>query len=95
MDVRKMAYQLVVRNDIENKFRNEVAGRDCLDHFLKRHKVNSHTTESSDTSCIFSGMSYSSDRRGEEWIQCLSCNLWAHTACAVPEGEYYICYFCR
>ncbi|KAK9872002.1 hypothetical protein WA026_015248 [Henosepilachna vigintioctopunctata] len=27
MDVRKMAYQLVARTDIENKFRNEVAGR--------------------------------------------------------------------
>ncbi|KAF5301838.1 hypothetical protein FQA39_LY10623 [Lamprigera yunnana] len=58
-------------------------------------QVNSDTPESLDTSCIFCGMNYSSDTHGEEWIQCLSCSLWAHTACAGPEGENYICDFCR
>ncbi|KAF5275635.1 hypothetical protein FQA39_LY06747 [Lamprigera yunnana] len=58
-------------------------------------QVNSDTLESLDTSCIFCGMNYSSDTHGEEWIQCLSCSLWAHTACAGPEGENYICDFCR
>ncbi|KAK9884569.1 hypothetical protein WA026_007412 [Henosepilachna vigintioctopunctata] len=48
--------------------KNEVAGRDWLEHFLERHKVNSDTTGSSDTNCIFGEKSYSSDRRGEEWI---------------------------
>lgn len=38
MDVRKMAYQLAFENNIENYFRNEVAGRAWLDHFLKRHR---------------------------------------------------------
>ncbi|KAF9409697.1 hypothetical protein HW555_010987 [Spodoptera exigua] len=38
MDVRKMAYQLAVKNKIANQFRNEVAGRAWMDHFLKRHK---------------------------------------------------------
>ncbi|KAF5302838.1 hypothetical protein FQA39_LY02018 [Lamprigera yunnana] len=58
-------------------------------------QVNSDTPESLDTSCIFCAMNYSSDTHGEEWIQCLSCSLWAHTACAAPEGENYICDFCR
>ncbi|KAF5294746.1 hypothetical protein FQA39_LY00230 [Lamprigera yunnana] len=58
-------------------------------------QVNSDTPESLDTSWIFCGMNYSSDTHGEEWIQCLSCSLWAHTACAGPEGENYICDFCH
>ncbi|CAB3251125.1 unnamed protein product [Arctia plantaginis] len=40
MDVRKMAYQLALKNNFKNQFRNEVAGRAWLDHFLKRHKNN-------------------------------------------------------
>ncbi|CAB3241755.1 unnamed protein product [Arctia plantaginis] len=40
MDVRKMAYQLALKNHIKNQFRNEVAGRAWLDNFLKRHKNN-------------------------------------------------------
>lgn len=38
MDIRKMAFQLALKNNIENTFRNEVAGREWLDHFLRRHK---------------------------------------------------------
>lgn len=37
-DVRKMAYQLAVRNNIEHPFKNNTAGRAWLDHFLSRHK---------------------------------------------------------
>lgn len=37
MDVRKMAYQLAVRNGIVNPFRGECAGRVWFDHFLRRH----------------------------------------------------------
>ncbi|GBP55030.1 Tigger transposable element-derived protein 1 [Eumeta japonica] len=51
--------------------------------------------ENVDTNCIFCDMPYSADKCGEEWIQCQSCTCWAHTECAGPEGEYYICDFCR
>lgn len=37
MDVRRMAYQLALKNNIANNFRNDIAGRAWLDHFLKRH----------------------------------------------------------
>lgn len=37
-DVRKMAYQLAVKNNIEHPFRNNIEGRAWLDHFLLRHK---------------------------------------------------------
>lgn len=37
-DVRKMAFQLAVRNQVEHPFRNNIAGRAWLDHFLSRHK---------------------------------------------------------
>lgn len=38
MDVRIIAYQWALKNNIENNFRNEVAGRAWEDHFLKRHR---------------------------------------------------------
>ncbi|KAJ0172500.1 hypothetical protein K1T71_011639 [Dendrolimus kikuchii] len=38
MDIRKMAFQLALKNNIGNNFMNEVAGRAWLDHFLRRHK---------------------------------------------------------
>ncbi|KAF5282697.1 hypothetical protein FQA39_LY17504 [Lamprigera yunnana] len=57
-------------------------------------QVNSDTPESLDTAAYFVD-ELSSDTHGEEWIQCLSCSLWAHPACAGPEGENYICDFCR
>ncbi|XP_044739994.1 MFS-type transporter clz9-like [Chrysoperla carnea] len=37
-DVRKMAYQFAVKNNVEHSFRNNIAGRAWLDHFLLRHK---------------------------------------------------------
>ncbi|KAK9872268.1 hypothetical protein WA026_017069 [Henosepilachna vigintioctopunctata] len=71
MDVKKWH----INGNNKNKFRKEVVGGDWLEHLLKRHEVNSDTNESSDTSCISCGMSYSSDRHGEEWIQCPSNGL--------------------
>lgn len=59
---------------------------------------NSHLNrvpENIDVLCGFCEANFSNDRPGEQWIQCQSCELWAHTACAGPEGDYYICDFCR
>ncbi|XP_023238520.1 uncharacterized protein LOC111637281 isoform X2 [Centruroides sculpturatus] len=38
MDLRRMAFQLAVRNKIPNQFKEGLAGRSWLDHFLNRHK---------------------------------------------------------
>ncbi|RLU21708.1 hypothetical protein DMN91_006084 [Ooceraea biroi] len=38
IDVRRITYQLALKNNIPNQFRNEVAGRAWLDYFLSRHK---------------------------------------------------------
>ncbi|KAF5278006.1 hypothetical protein FQA39_LY18422 [Lamprigera yunnana] len=45
-------------------------------------QVNSDTPESLDTSCIFCGMNYSATHMERSGSECLSCSLWAHTACA-------------
>lgn len=37
-DVRRLAFQLALHNNIEHPFRDERAGRAWLDHFLRRHK---------------------------------------------------------
>ncbi|CAI6356150.1 unnamed protein product [Macrosiphum euphorbiae] len=51
--------------------------------------------DSEDASCIFCDMRFSDDKKGELWIQCLTCQLWAHTECAGPENDHYICDFCK
>lgn len=37
----------------------------------------------------------SNDNKGEQWIMCVMCNLWAHNDCAGAEKEIYICDFCK
>ena len=37
-DIRRMAYQLALRNGISNQFNDEIAGRAWFDHFMNRHK---------------------------------------------------------
>lgn len=49
-----------------------------------------------DAECIFCSGRFTADVKGEIWIQCLRCNLWAHELCADTErGDCYICDFCR
>jgi len=48
-----------------------------------------------DTTCIFCNTLYSKDIDGEEWIQCMSCEQWAHTECSGVENDYFICDFCQ
>ncbi|KAJ8721007.1 hypothetical protein PYW08_006472 [Mythimna loreyi] len=49
----------------------------------------------SDTECIFCNAQFSNDTRGEIWVKCQSCDMWAHNDCAGAEGDYYVCDFCR
>lgn len=48
-----------------------------------------------DAACIFCDEKFSSNVRGELWVQCLMCSLWAHNECAGAEREEYVCDFCR
>lgn len=52
-------------------------------------------TDQDDACCIFCSENYSNDQRGGTWIQCQSCDLWAHLECSGCETEYYICDFCK
>ncbi|CAH1973719.1 unnamed protein product [Acanthoscelides obtectus] len=52
-------------------------------------------SENNDATCIFCDRRFSDDRKGEIWVQCQSCAMWAHNECSGAEREYYICDFCR
>ena len=45
--------------------------------------------------CIFCGRKFSEDVKGEIWVQCLQCKMWAHEECAGCEKEQYVCDFCK
>lgn len=45
--------------------------------------------------CIFCCESHSSDRAGEEWVQCCICENWAHSACTDCETDFYACDYCK
>ncbi|XP_063216887.1 uncharacterized protein LOC134527855 isoform X1 [Bacillus rossius redtenbacheri] len=53
------------------------------------------TPDSGDAECIFCQGMFSQDSRGEVWVRCLSCSLWAHNDCAGAEKMDYICDFCK
>lgn len=39
--------------------------------------------------------SYSASKPGEEWIQCITCKLWAHSKCAKGNSLFYECKNCN
>nr|CAI5849891.1 unnamed protein product [Callosobruchus analis] len=43
-----------------------------------------------DAECFFCDGKYSEDREGEEWVKCLMCEMWAHSACAGYDYEFYL-----
>ena len=45
--------------------------------------------------CLFCGGPFSADNRGELWVQCLICEMWAHNDCAGCEKDVYVCDFCK
>lgn len=48
-----------------------------------------------DAICLFCSEKYSDDRPNEQWIQCIICENWAHSACTDCEKPSYICDWCR
>nr|CAD7576313.1 unnamed protein product [Timema californicum] len=46
--------------------------------------------DNKDTECIFCDGKFSEDSKGEIWIQCLSCSLWAHLDCTAAEKADYV-----
>lgn len=46
-----------------------------------------------DAKCLYCEGLYSMDTRGESWIQCISCKLWAHEECSGIETDAFFCEF--
>ena len=45
--------------------------------------------------CIFCNALYLESKSGKGWIQCLSCQGWAHEACSrAEEDDTFLCDFC-
>lgn len=51
--------------------------------------------EDDDAVCMFCEGRFSNDTRGELWIMCFMCSMWAHNECAGAEKDNYICDFCK
>ncbi|KAK4874660.1 hypothetical protein RN001_014020 [Aquatica leii] len=51
--------------------------------------------EDKDAICLFCDDRFSVDHRGELWVCCLMCNMWAHEQCSGTEKDNYVCDFCR
>lgn len=66
---------------------NEPVYNDSSDESPDRRNV-------SDAKCLYCEGLYSMDNRGEPWIQCSCCKLWAHEECSGVETEFFFCEFC-
>lgn len=51
--------------------------------------------ENDDATCVYCDGLFSHDIRGELWVRCLMCQLWAHEDCADTERSEFICDFCK
>ena len=48
-----------------------------------------------DAACIFCERKFSEDKKGELWVQCLECSMWAHNECAGADKDVYVCDYCK
>ncbi len=77
--------------------------RDPSSTSMKHYSDSDHEDEVSNPSkkddpnavCIFYYESHSSNRPGEEWVQCCMCENWIHTACMDSETDFYACDYCK
>ncbi|XP_023011872.2 uncharacterized protein [Leptinotarsa decemlineata] len=64
------------------------------------YSVNDLTDESPDRSqqhnakCLYCDSLFSDDTQGEQWVQCSSCEQWAHEECAGVDSVHFLCEFC-
>lgn len=58
-------------------------------------EVGSVPSQDTDVTCMFCDSPFSQDSRGELWVRCLMCQLWAHEECAGTETDAYVCDFCK
>lgn len=62
--------------------RRDTTSSRCSDSSAVNTDTDSHPNrvpEYANASCMFCEIIFSNDRPGEPWIQCQSCDLWAHT----------------
>lgn len=61
-----------------------------------KNKENVLTKEEAEEECLVCNEKYGCSKAGEEWIQCSSCNRWAHEACSDvgSKSVEYVCDFC-
>lgn len=57
--------------------------------------IGQEAPDTDDAVCIFCDGHFSEDVRGELWIQCLLCCMWAHEQCSNAEKDQYVCDFCK
>lgn len=78
-------------------FRPKVTKKEVKKKFKKKEPLTSDEEEDeSDDACIFCHGLYSKSKPKERWIQCLSCQKWAHEVCTNAEKEdlSFVCDFC-
>ncbi|GBM53410.1 hypothetical protein AVEN_73439-1 [Araneus ventricosus] len=51
--------------------------------------------DSREATCIFCDGKFSEDTRGEVWVKCVMCQMWAHLDCAGAKIANYVCDFCK
>ena len=66
---------------------------DSSDDIAMRNESAVPTDE--DAQCFFCNGKYSEDKRGEEWVKCLICEMWVHGDCSGYESGIYRCDYCN
>lgn len=92
---RKSKKQTRVQNKESSSEEDEGEEFDPADDDLDIDQIGEYAPENNDAICLFCGTRFSDDIRGELWVQCLMCHLWAHEQCSGAEKDAYVCDFCR
>ncbi|KAG5888831.1 hypothetical protein JTB14_000104 [Gonioctena quinquepunctata] len=63
-------------------------------HVEKNSKHGVLSSDGEEFFCLLFLEPYNSSRPGENWVQCLGCELWSHEDCT-KKDPFYICQNCE
>lgn len=90
---KKLKKKTVESSDSDQNDLSSVSSASSEDMDIQPGKI---PTVDDDAECMFCDQKFSKDTRGELWIQCVMCNLWAHSDCSDwCDKDAYTCDFCR
>lgn len=88
--------QRVKKRKVEKKEKkSSKQPKDRVKKKLFRWESAEEDDDEDETICLGCGSSYSEDKSGVDWVECISCKQWSHITCIKGDAVAYLCTNCN